>query len=326
MKTFLLTSLVVLGGWGSLTHIRDRNAAVQRAEAAYARGNFRLAAAAYRKAVEQPGAADEALVLNLAHACLRAGQRAEARSCYGRLLTSRTSSTRSIARQQLAVLAAQQGDYARAVSLLRQALLADPTNTAARYNYEALKSYLDRQQREPRIPPPAPAGAEANEPRPTTPENPANQPRSRAGNDRTGQLDNPAQPENPLNTPQARPDQQGQRDPGQSAASAGRGAAGFQPGQGSQQKVAIGSEPGSVRGLSEAAEGVEDGTRRQPGAQPASLSETQLQTQRERLQQMNLSSGQARRLLETLNAAEQQYLQQLPHKSSRQPDPKKPAW
>ncbi|SHI83671.1 Tetratricopeptide repeat-containing protein [Hymenobacter daecheongensis DSM 21074] len=325
MKTIVLTTLLVLGSWGSLTHIRDRNAAIRQAEAAYAKGDFRLAALAYRKAVEQLGARDEAVVLNLAHACVLAGQPAEARGFYGRLLTSRQPHTRSIARQQLAVLAAQKGDYAQAVALLRKALLADPTNAGARYNYEALKAYLDRRRQEPQLPPPASAADDAA----PDPQSPASRPRPQPGPDQPGLLDDPTQPTDPRSAPRPRPDQRGQRDPARPKNSAGTGAkGGFQLGQGNRQAVAQGTQAGQVRGLSNDAGEVRPptGAPRTASAEQAALNETQLQTQRERLQQMNLSSGQARQLLEALNAAEQQYLQQLPHKSARKPDSGKPAW
>jgi hypothetical protein len=46
-----------------------------------------------------------------------------------------------------------------------------------------------------------------------------------------------------------------------------------------------------------------------------------LQTQRERLEAMNLSPAQARQLLETLRAQEQQYLQQLRGPAHKNPTP-----
>ncbi|NVO86511.1 tetratricopeptide repeat protein, partial [Hymenobacter terrestris] len=131
----LFTTLLLFSFWGSLTRIYDRNAAVQRGATAYASGQYAEAALAYREAALELGGTDDALWLNLAHATLRAGQPAEARSYYGRLLDSPVGHTRSVALQQLAALAATRGEYTPAVALLRQALLADAGNTGARYNY-----------------------------------------------------------------------------------------------------------------------------------------------------------------------------------------------
>ena len=326
MKSLLLIILLVVGGWGGFTRIRDRNAAVEQGAAAYARRDYVVAAAAYQKAVTELGAKDEATVLNLAHACARAGRDNAARTYYSRLLTSQTPAVRSVAQQQLAVLTAQKGEFAQAIGLLREALRTTPDNAAARYNYEVLRDYLARRPNAPRIPPPAPA---ANKPSPD-PQNVANQPRSRPDNDgRRGQLDEPNLPPNPQNAPQSRPDAAGQPDVNQAGTSPGATArGGFQPGTGAERNVARGSTPGDVRGISDTDTGEEitDGRSNRAGTEQAALNETQLQTQRARLRQMQFSPGQARQILESLGAAEQQYLQQLPRRSARKPATDKPAW
>ncbi|QNP52076.1 hypothetical protein H9L05_19650 [Hymenobacter qilianensis] len=69
-----------------------------------------------------------------------------------------------------------------------------------------------------------------------------------------------------------------------------------------------------------------EGRSRRSGTEVADLDETQLQTQRARLQQMQLSTGRARQILESLGAAEQQYLQQLPRRAVRKQASDKPAW
>lgn len=51
------------------------------------------------------------------------------------------TSTRSIARNQMGVLTAESDEEA-ALSHFKEALKADPTNEAARYNYELLKKYI----------------------------------------------------------------------------------------------------------------------------------------------------------------------------------------
>ncbi|TGE28994.1 tetratricopeptide repeat protein [Hymenobacter metallicola] len=324
MKPLLFLLLLALPTWTSLTRIRDRNEVVEQAQQAYRRGNFGRAADLYRQAVEKLGAQDEAIVLNLGHAYAQTGRSAQARAYYGRLLTSKTAAVRSVARQQLAVLAAQQGEYAQAVALLRQSLLADPTNAAARYNYEVLRDYLTRHPNEPRIPPAANAPGAANKS-----EKAPNQPQPKAGNERSGQLNDPTQPNDPRNAPERQASPNGQPDPNQNGPGGGtQPTDSFQPGAGTQQRIAQGNQPGNTRGLDTGTAGDNNSgaASRQPGTEQASLDETQLQTQRERLQQMNLSAGQARQLLDALRTAEQQYLQQMPHRSTQKPDPKKPTW
>ncbi|MCB2376625.1 hypothetical protein LGH70_03470 [Hymenobacter sp. BT635] len=320
----LLLLLLVLADWTSLTRIRDRNQAVEQAQQAFGRGEFARSAQFYQRAVDELGGAkDESLLLNMGHAYARAGRAQQARAAYGRLVGSRQAPMRSIARQQLAVLAAQKGEYAQAVGLLRQALLADPTNAQARYNYEVLRDYLARAPNEPRIPPASqPKGADDKK---GEEKSRANQP----GQDQPGQLDDPTQAPDPRNSPAPRPAPRGQRDPSQTGTGLGNQTAdNFQAGTGQQQRVAQGREPGTTRGLDMAAEDTQrnQAASRQAGTEQASRNDTQLQTQRERLQQMNLSAGQARQLLDALRTAEEQYLQQMPHRATRKPDPKKPTW
>ncbi|MBC6607779.1 hypothetical protein H8B13_13200 [Hymenobacter sp. BT188] len=327
----LLLFLLLIGGWGGFTRIRDRNAAIQEGAAAYARRNFAKAAQAYQRAVEELGTKDEAAILNLAHACNRVGREAAAKSYYSRLITSKTPAIRSVAQQQLAVLAVQGGEFAQAVNLLRQSLLADPTNAEARYNYEVLRDYLTRRPNTPRIPPP-PSGNASNprtEQAAPSSKDVANQSQPRAGNDRKGQLDEPNLPPDPQNAPQQQPNKSGQSNNNQPGAAPGNMArGGFQPGEGAERNVSSGSESGNVRGLSNDGSGEEatDGRSRRAGTEVADLDETQLQTQRARLQQMQLSTGRARQILESLGAAEQQYLQQLPRRSVRKQASDKPAW
>jgi tetratricopeptide (TPR) repeat protein len=330
MKYAVFFSLTLLGGWGSLSGIHDRNEAVQQAGQAYSRADYAQAAQLYRKAVQELGATDEAIILNLGHASARAGQTAVARTAYGQLLTSRSEVVRSTAQQQLAVLATRKGDYAQALGLLRQALQTNPGNALARHNYEVVSDYLTRRQQDPTIPPPAPADAPpGTDGQPDNSAGSSPTPQPRAGQDRPGQLDDPNSPQDKQNPAQSQANPNGQRNPNQPSNQLGNSASGnFQPGQGEQRRVAQGSQPGNVRGLSGAPDGpeVRGGTSGQPGTEAAAPDEAQLQTQRARLQQMNLSSGQARQILQALSAAEQQYLQQLPRPATARPDPSKPAW
>ena len=325
MKTLLTGGLLLLSLGGGLTRIHDRNAAVARGAAAYARGEYALAAAAYKEAALDLGAREDGVWLNLAHATARAGQPAEARTYYSHLLTSTNLPIRSVALQQLAALTADRGEYAQAIGLLRQALLADPKNAAARYNYELLRDFLARRAEGPTPPPPGSDGSpETAQDGPRT-----QQTRPKAGPDTPGQRPDNSQLQDPNSAPERRAATNGQRDPNQPSATPGTSAnGGFRPGAGEQRNVARGSQPGNVRGLSDEETGPEapGGTSRRGGTEAATPDEANLQTQRARLQQMNLSPGQARQLLEALHTAEQQYLQQLPRKATQPTDKNKPGW
>ena len=325
---FLLILLLSgVGGLDRLTRIHHRNAAVLQAQTAYQQQDFAGAARAYQAAVEQYGATEDAVVLNLAHACWRAGQPALARAYYGRLLASPTRPVRSVAQQQLALLASERGEYAQAVQLLRQALLSQPTNTTARYNYELLRDYLARRQQSPGIPPPAAPPTAPEKKKPTPPQEQKQQ-QKEAETGQQGQRNDPTLPDDPRNAPQPRANRNGQPNANQPDAMPGSAArGGFRPGSGTQREVATGTAPGSVRGLSNDENGptARQGNSKRAGTDLAT-DEAQLQTQRARLEQMNLSPDKARQLLNALGAAEQQYLQQIPHKAEKKPDSDKPAW
>ncbi|RSK50360.1 tetratricopeptide repeat protein [Hymenobacter rigui] len=321
MRSLLIGGVVLLGTWGGFTRIHERNAAVQRGTQAYLSKHYPEAAAAYKQAALTLRATSEAVWLNLAHATLRAGQPAEARGYYNRLSTSKQAATRSIAFQQLSYIAAQKADYAQALGLARQALLANPANADARYNYELLRELLNQQSARPQLPPPGTDGGPGNEGAEKK------TPQPQAGTDKPGQLND--QTRDPRTAPQARPDAQGQRNPDEPSTQPGASANGnIQPGSGQKQQVAQGSQPGAVRGLSNEEGGPEavGGNSRRGGTETASNAEANLQTQRARLQQMNLSPGQARQLLEALHATEQQYLQQLPRKATKPADRTRPGW
>ena len=333
MKSFLLL-ILVLGGpmWSLLTGVHERNVAVAAGAAAYAQGNAAAAAAAFAAALaaRPQRVPDPRLLLNLAHAQAWAGQPA-AQATYGRLLANTPALWGSVARQQLAVLTAQKGEIAQALSLLRQALLLDPNNSDARFDYEVLSDYLAQRPSGPKISPPNAPKSDA--PKSTPDKNAADktQPATKAGTDHQGEINDPKPaPATPNTPPTARPSPAGQPDNRQPSANPGQAAAGGRaPGAGTPQALASGEEPGSQRGLDRSSTTpvpTVPGRNNRPGTETATPADLNLQTQRERLQAMNLSPTQARQLLETLRAQEQQYLQQLTHPATQKPDPNKPTW
>jgi tetratricopeptide (TPR) repeat protein len=334
MKYYMLV-LVMLGGpaLGLLTRVRDRNAAVADATAAYRNGNAPRAAQAFAAALtaQHQKSPDPRLMLNLAHAQVRAGQTAAAHTTYGRLLTGTPAAFSSVARQQLAVLLVERGELAQALGLLRQALLLDSNNAGARYDYEVLSDYIAHRPNTPQInaPPKAPTPNKAK-PSSTQDSTAKNKPAEKAGTDRKGQVNDNKPASAPTAAREQQPSANGQPDNQRANASPGNAASGsYKPGTGMPQPVPTGTTSGNQRGLDGAnatpASGAK-GRSNRAGSDAATPADVQLQTQRERLQAMNLSPAQARQLLETLRAQEQQYLQQVTRPATQKPDPSKPTW
>ncbi|MFD2717339.1 tetratricopeptide repeat protein [Hymenobacter monticola] len=337
MKYWVLAALLLSGpGLQLLTRVRDRNEAVATGTAAYRRGETALAVYAFENALNAKARrpADPRLLLNLAHAQTRAGMLVPAQATYERLLTGSPAALSSVARQQLAVQAARQGKLAQAIGLLRQALILNPGNAGARYDYEVLIEYLGKRPNAPKIPPPpTPKEKNAADEKAAPEKNGTaqNQPAEKAGTDRQGEVnDSKPSPVPPTGPPDSRPDPAGQPDQRQpSAAPASAAAGGRTLGNGTRQPLPSGEEPGQQRGLDRSAGAsspTANGRSNHPGTEAATPADVQLQTQRERLQAMNLSPAQARQLLETLRAQEQQYLQQLARPPAQKPNPNKPTW
>ncbi|MCC3152162.1 hypothetical protein Q3A66_02775 [Hymenobacter sp. BT770] len=333
---YLVLLVLAFGGptWRLLTWVHDRNTAVTVGTAAYRRGDAATAAKAFEAALAAKArrTPDPRLVLNLAHAQARAGQLGLAQASYERLLTGSPAQLSSVARQQLAVQAAQKGEIAQALGLLRQALLLDPDNAGARFDYEVLSDYLAQRPEGPKIPPPQPKSQPgARKPAPEKNGAEKNKPAEKAGTDHQGEINDqkPASTQ-PNSPPEQRPDAAGQPNSKQPNAAPGKAAAGGRtPGAGTPQPVASGETPGTQRGLdrgSNAPASAPNGRSDRPGTDAATPADVRLQTQRERLQAMNLSPAQARQLLETLRAQEQQYLQQQTRPAQQKPDPNKPTW
>ncbi len=330
----LLILLLGRPTWSLVTWVRDRNVAVADGTKAYVRGDAARATAAFTAALAAQArrAPDSRLLLNLAHAQAQAGQLDAAHATYGRLLTGSPATLSSVARQQLAVLAAREGQLAQALGLLRQALLLDPRNSGARFNYEVLSAYLTKKPNSPKIAPP-PKAAVPDTPKPSSAKNGSDkkQPAEKAGTDRKGEVnDSRPAPAAPTTPPERRSDPAGQPDNQQADATPGNAAKGGRtPGAGTPQPVASGESAGAQQGVDQnsiAPTPTANGRSNRPGSDAATPSDLRLQTQRERLQAMNLSPAQARQLLETLRAQEQQYLQQLTRPSQQKLDPSKPMW
>lgn len=336
---WLLLLLLAPPAWRGLTWVRDRNAAAAAGHAAYARGDANAAARAFAQAVafNRAAAGAPALLLDLGHAQRRAGQLAAARATYGRLLDAGTpAAIGSVARQQLAVLAAESGELAPALGLLRQALVLDPANAGARYNYEVLSAYLARHRATPQMAPP---------PRPTKPPPAANKPApggkapdkrptpsagSKAGPDRPGAVPDPARPAPaPNGAPQSHPSAAGAPDAQRPTAAPGpaaNGRRGPAP-TGPLGAVPTGTGTGSSRGLAPDGDAnASAGRGSAPGPDAARATDAQLQTQRERLKAMSLSPAQAQQLLDALKAQEQQYLQQVPRRAGPAVRRGQPTW
>jgi hypothetical protein len=139
--------ITILAVWiGGIDEIATVNRLKKQAETALEQQDYSRAAKYYSKLIDSLRVDDENVRLNLAHALLLSGDTAQSQLRYSQLTSSQSSALKSVAYQQLGVLANGQKKYPAALAAFKESLKANPANEDARYNYELVKKLLEQQQ------------------------------------------------------------------------------------------------------------------------------------------------------------------------------------
>lgn len=322
MKPILFVFFLVSLLSGGLNTISRLNKYAKTAATAYNQQDYTEAIAAYEYLLHDLEVKDDQLQLNLAHAYYKAGLFPQATAEYRLLADHPSQHLKAVAQLQLGNIASQQKKYRQALALYKNALIAEPQNNAARYNFELLKKYLtlypgtpeatpenelpapvENQTAQDSLTPPPPA-EEALEPQPKK--------KPDANRDTEQEVDQPqldssgqAQPQN---------NEEGNRNNSRDERTGKQ-----------EREQGSGSTPGDTEGLNP--DGQDSAQLpRSSSAEGVSEEDQRAQTRRARLQQMNMSPEKARLLLDAMRSAELQYIQQLPKKSLKTPDRSKPNW
>lgn len=139
MKKFLLVMFLFNWSPGEIGKIAKVNQLKKDAEKAYQAGHYQLAADYYEKLSTLYNIKDDAALLNLANAYFQLKQKDKAIENFKMLVSSSDLEIKSIAANQLGVLAHQEQKIDEALLYLKNALKSNPANETARYNYELLK-------------------------------------------------------------------------------------------------------------------------------------------------------------------------------------------
>ncbi|GAB3508429.1 hypothetical protein GCM10027341_44220 [Spirosoma knui] len=152
-----------------VNQISRNNQARQQAERAYETGRYAEALRLYTYLSKTTTTIDPAVRLNLGHTYFKLRRYSQAKPQYQTLLRSDRPDLRTGAATQLGVLACLEGDSAVALSLFEQALLENPDNEPARYNFELIKRYYSGRtpQKKSRQKPNANQPNEVNKPQPS---------------------------------------------------------------------------------------------------------------------------------------------------------------
>lgn len=310
MAAILLASLFT-GGISVITRINQYAA---EAAVAYNQQDYAEAIAAYKYLLDDLEVDDDQLRLNLAHSYYQAGLLPQATAAYQYLADHPTMYLRALAHLQLGNIHTKQKNYKRALALYKQALVIEPANDAARYNYELLKKYLELH--------PEAAAEETSLEASEQDENPA--PDEQQPPPATDDLE----PQ-----PKRNPDEQGDQQEEIDTSEPDQKSQQQQPAGGkenqngeNEREEAAGQTPGNEEGQQLNNPFDKDGQQHRGSSNAVSAEDQQAQTRRARLKQANMSPEKARLLLDAMRNAELQYIQQLPKKPSRKPDPVKPDW
>ena len=145
MKWSLLLLIAFLVDPGKIGQV---NTAKSEAKKAYQRGDYKNAIAQYKILTDSLGVKEDEVDMNLAHSYFELNDTTNAQNSYSSLTNSPNSKFRSLANQQLGVLANRKGKFEEALDYFKSSLKADPTNEEARYNYEMVKKKLEEKKKQ----------------------------------------------------------------------------------------------------------------------------------------------------------------------------------
>lgn len=149
MKGFplLLIFLFFQSGIGSLNRTATTNDLKEAAEEAYKQGAYEQASQLYSTLIDSFQVKSDPVRLNFAHSLRNSGKNKEADAAYRSLAANgKAPEARSIAYQQLGILATENKNLEDAATYFKQSLKANPENEPARYNFELAKKILQQQK------------------------------------------------------------------------------------------------------------------------------------------------------------------------------------
>ena len=145
MKWSLLILIAFLVDPGKIGQV---NTAKSEAKKAYQRGEYKNAVAQYKILRDSLGVQEEEVNMNLAHSYFQLNDTLNAQNSYLPLTSSLNQKFKSVANQQLGVLANRGGKFEEALNYFKNSLKTDPTNEEARYNYEMVKKKLEEKKKQ----------------------------------------------------------------------------------------------------------------------------------------------------------------------------------
>lgn len=143
----LLVGSAVFAKPDPVTRIQEINSLIKKARNSFEKGEFKKALSYYHVLQDSLDYSNNDLILNMAHAYWKSGDTATAQQTYNKVIHGDSKRDASIAWQQLGIISHSQNHNEEALEEFKQALIADPSNEDARYNYELLKKQMEEQKK-----------------------------------------------------------------------------------------------------------------------------------------------------------------------------------
>lgn len=144
MIKYVIVLLALIGN--DPKEIAKINELKRDAERFYKQSNFAEAAKHYSFLTDSLNVEDPDIMLNLAHCYYQMADSTNAKTAYQNVAALGADEAKSIAYQQLGVMAKKPESLEESLQLMKAAVKANPSNIDARYDYEVVKKLLEQQQ------------------------------------------------------------------------------------------------------------------------------------------------------------------------------------
>lgn len=150
MIKYIIILLSFLGGLGGNNprEIARINRLKKDAELFFKQNNFQEAAKKYIFLSDSMEVDDPEIMLNLAHCYYHMNDTASAKTAYQNVAALGSKPAKSIAYQQLGVMAKKPESLEESLQLMKAAVKEDPSNMDARYDYEVVKKLIEQQKQD----------------------------------------------------------------------------------------------------------------------------------------------------------------------------------
>ncbi|KEO72564.1 tetratricopeptide repeat protein [Anditalea andensis] len=143
-QVYSIVFLLIMFIPASWQRIANKNSAIESAEKAYKSSDFENSIRGHLLLISDYDLNTAEVNFNLGLSYQLNGQEDEAQRTFGELVSSAGTNISSYAANQSGTISAREEKYDAALQSFRAALIKNPDNEAARYNYEMLARWLEK--------------------------------------------------------------------------------------------------------------------------------------------------------------------------------------